>query len=261
MMIRYTLQKSCWLWMMIVAAHTVIADTTVAPTGLMTNLLTKPENSVITTAVPAFSWVVPMRVPDDVQTAYQLAVASSPALLENEQADLWDSGKVEAGNSLHVAYAGSPLRSASTYYWKVRIWNKSGEMSAYSEVQQFHIGDAGREKRWPGESRWVQLDTGSGGEKMWTFEDRPPIEYHPAYPVRVDRKSDGDWFIAFERAGFANVALTLNWKVAPGNRTDTTLQIRIGEKNVGDSIDAEPGGGVIYREYPLSIKAGTHTYH
>src|SRR5690606_31614251 len=83
----------------------------------------------------------------------------------------------------------------------------------------------------------------------------------PAYPVRVDRKSDGDWFIAFERAGFANVALTLNWKVAPGNRTDTTLQVRIGEKNVGDSIDAKPGGGVIYREYPLSISAGTHTYY
>src|SRR3546814_246517 len=96
---------------------------------------------------------------------------------------------------------------------------------------------------------------------MWTFEDQPPIQYHPAYPIRLDRQTDGDWFIAFERAGFANVALTLNWKVAPGDRTDTTLQIRIGEKNVGDSIDTEPGGGVIYREYPLAIKAGSHTYH
>src|SRR5690606_34234635 len=126
MMIRYTLQKSCWLWMMIVAANTVIADTTVAPTGLMTNLLTKPENSVITTVVPTFSWVVPTMEPNDFQTAYQLVVASSPALLENEQADLWDSGKVGAGNSLHVAYAGSPLSSASTYYWKVRVWNRNG---------------------------------------------------------------------------------------------------------------------------------------
>src|SRR5690606_28383378 len=214
----HRLQKLWVLVVMMVAVQVAMADTIIAPTGLMTNLLTKPEKSVITTAVPTFSWVVPTMEPNDFQAAYQLLVASSSALLENGQADFWDSGKIEAGNSLHVVYAGSPLSSASTYYWKVRTWNKSGEMSAYSEVQQFHIGDAGREKRWPGESRWVQLDTGSGGEKMWTFEDRPPIEYHPAYPVRVDRKSDGDWFIAFERAGFANVALTLNWKVAPGNR-------------------------------------------
>ncbi|MGV3763611.1 alpha-L-rhamnosidase-related protein [Parapedobacter sp.] len=245
---------------MMVTVQVAMADTIVAPTGLMTNLLTKPEESVITTLVPTFSWIVPTQQPDDVQTAYQVLVASSPAELEKGQADLWDSGKIKAGNSLHIAYAGADLSSYHTYYWKVRIWNKGGKASAYSEVQQFHIGDAVREKQWPWESRWVQLDTG-GTEKMWTFEDRPPIQYHPAYPIRVDRKPDGEWFIAFERAGFANVALTLDWKVAPGERTDTTLQVRIGEKNVGDSIDAEPGGGVIYNEYPLSIRAGTHTYY
>ncbi|MEC3880487.1 alpha-L-rhamnosidase C-terminal domain-containing protein [Parapedobacter sp. 10938] len=233
---------------------------TVKPTGLMTNLLTNPQKSVITTSVPVFSWIVPTLERNDYQTAYQLLVASSPALLEQGRPDLWNSGKTEDGNSLHVAYTGDPLDSHTVYYWQVRTWNKSGTASAYSEIQQFHIGDAGREKRWPGESRWVQLDTGQG-EKIWTFEDRAPIQYHPAYPIQVDRKSEGDWFIAFERAGFANVALTLNWKVGPGQRTDTTLQVRIGEKNVGDSIDAKPGGGVIYREYPLSIHAGTDTYY
>src|SRR5690606_33859140 len=157
--------------------------------------------------------------------------------LDAGKADLWDSGKVEEENPLHVAYAGKPLKPHTTYYWKVRVWNRSGKGSAYSKIQQFHIGDALRERQWPGESRWGQLDT-----------------------TQLKRKPNGTWFVAFERAGFANVALTLNWKTAPGDRKDTTLTVRIGEKNVGDSIDAKPGGGVIYREYPLRIKAGRHTY-
>lgn len=236
------------------------ADTILAPTGLMTNLLTKPEKAVITSLVPTFSWIVPTREPDDYQTAYQLLLASSPTLLEADKSDVWDSGKAGDGNALHVPYGGKSLESPKTYYWKVRIWNKSGKVSAYSEIQQFHIGDARRTKQWPGESRWVQLDTAQGRE-MWTFEDRPPIQYHAAYPVHVNRKSNGTWFVAFERAGFANVALTLNWKTAPEDRKDTTLMVRIGEKNAGDSIDTKPGGGVIYREYPLSIQAGMHTYY
>src|SRR3546814_697918 len=186
----YRLQKLWGLVILMVTVQVTMAGTIVAPTGLMTNLLTKPENSVITTPVPVFSWIVPTQVTNDIQTAYQVVVASSSEFLENGQADLWDSGKVEAGNNLHIAYAGSPLSSASTYYWKVRVWNKDGKVSAYSEVQQFHIGDTVREKQWPSESRWVQLDTGSGGEKMWTFEDRPPIQYHPAYTLRLDRPTD-----------------------------------------------------------------------
>ncbi|MFC7523720.1 alpha-L-rhamnosidase C-terminal domain-containing protein [Parapedobacter sp. GCM10030251] len=260
------LKKFCWLGMTVCMIHIVdtvqaaTADTIVAPTGLMTNLLTKPEKAVITTLVPTFSWIVPQKEDNDRQTAYQLLVASSPVALERSNPDVWDSGKIESRNALHVAYAGHPLKPHTTYYWKVRIWNKSGEPSAYSEVQQFHIGDALREKQWPGESRWVRLDTAQGKE-MWTFEDRPPIQYHPAYPVHVSRKQNGTWFMAFERAGFANVALTLSWKAAPDDRTDTTLMVRIGEKSAGDSIDTKPGGGVIYEEYPLSIKAGTHTYY
>lgn len=46
-----------------------------------------------------------------------------------------------------------------------------------------------------------------------------------------------------------------------GRKKDTLISVRIGEKSVGDSIDKKPGGGVIYREYPLRIKAGTVQYN
>lgn len=230
-----------------------------APAGLMTNLLTEPEVAVITTQTPSFSWIVPTSRNGDDQTAYQVLVASSPALLGNGRPDCWDSGKVPGEQSLHIRYGGKTLLPHATYYWMVRVWNRSGAVSPYSGVQRFNIGDAMRKQQWPGESRWVQLDTGRS--MMWTFEDRPPVQYHRASPVMVRRKPGGTWFIAFERAGFANAAITLQWNARRQENRDTTIMVRLGEKSVGDSIDAKPGGGVIYREYPLSITAGKRTYH
>ncbi|MFC3198875.1 alpha-L-rhamnosidase C-terminal domain-containing protein [Parapedobacter deserti] len=236
-----------------------MADPIEAPTGLMTNLLSAPEKSVITTLEPRFTWVVPAQENGDYQTAYQVLVASAPALLEAGTPDLWDSGQVEDSNALYIAYAGDPLKPNTAYYWRVRVWNRSGQASSYSGIQRFNTGDTGRSKAWPGESRWVRLDT-ARESGMWTFEDRPPIQYHSAYPIGLKRKANGTWFVAYDRAGFANVALTLDWKARPGERKDTTLLVRVGEKSAGDSIDAKPGGGVIFQEYPLTIRAGTHTY-
>ena len=255
-----TILRITGTWIFIFFIQTAGAAPLPPPTGLMTNLLTKPEKSLMTTLKPAFSWVLPHASDNDHQTAYQLLVASTPELLEADKGDLWNSGKVMGSTSLHIPYAGKPLQPHTTYHWKVRVWNSTDSVSGYSERQTFHIGDAMRSKQWPGESRWVQLDTGEG-TGFWTFEDRPPIQYHPAYPIRINRRADGNWFVAFERAGFANVALTLNWKASPKGSNDTTILVRIGEKNVGDSIDVHPGGGVIYQEYPLPIRAGTHTYY
>ncbi|MDX1284744.1 MAG: hypothetical protein R3182_07030, partial [Draconibacterium sp.] len=44
-------------------------------------------------ANPSFSWMLPVGV--QLQTAYSIAVASSPDLLPGN-ADLWESGKVES---------------------------------------------------------------------------------------------------------------------------------------------------------------------
>ena len=60
------------------------------------------------------------------QTAYQVLVASSEKLLKNDTGDLWDSGKVESDQSVHVEYAGKPLESRMRCYWKVRVWTGSG---------------------------------------------------------------------------------------------------------------------------------------
>ena len=61
------------------------------------------------------------------QTAYQVLVASSEALLQRDEGDLWDSGKVESSQSTHVEYAGKPLTSRMQCYWKVRVYGEDGD--------------------------------------------------------------------------------------------------------------------------------------
>ncbi|RYG65771.1 hypothetical protein EON80_16710, partial [bacterium] len=90
----------------------------------------KPRLSWITTA-PARGWM---------QSAYQIQVASTPALLQNNKPDLWDSGKVSSAQSLNVSYNGKALASGTKAFWKVRVWDKAGQPTAYSPAQSWQMG-------------------------------------------------------------------------------------------------------------------------
>ena len=61
------------------------------------------------------------------QTAYQILVASSEALLKKDQGDLWDSGKVVSEQSVLVEYHGKSQGSWKQCHWKVRVWTAKDE--------------------------------------------------------------------------------------------------------------------------------------
>ncbi len=68
-------------------------------------------------ARPRLSWILHSAQPDrraQRQSAYQILVASTEDRLRAGQGDLWDSGRVETDQSVHVAYAGAGLRSGTT---------------------------------------------------------------------------------------------------------------------------------------------------
>ncbi len=81
---------------------------------------------------PRLSWMIQSPTRGQLQTAYQILVASSPEKLAKDQGDLWDSGKVASDESGHVVYAGQPLVSREAAYWKVQIWDGSAKPSGYS---------------------------------------------------------------------------------------------------------------------------------
>lgn len=83
-------------------------------------------------ARPQLSWMLEARERNQKQSAYQILVASTPALLEANQGDLWDSGQIQSSESAHVTYAGTALTSRLRCYWKVRVWDASGNASDWS---------------------------------------------------------------------------------------------------------------------------------
>ena len=237
-----------------------VAHAAPAPSGLLCNLLAHPEKTVITDPRPGLGWIVNSDLQDDVQTAYQILIASSPEALTAQRGDQWDSGKVASAQSINVAYQGKALAPNQAYWWAVRTWNKNGEASPYSVAQRFNTGAfATASRRWPGESRWVQMKD-EGGAPRWTLEDRHPIAYHEVAPAGLIKKENGDTFIDFGRAAFATIRLTVAWQPPAGAPREALLGLNVGEKRKGDGIDPKPGGGVIFRKYQLPLTPGRREY-
>ncbi|MDR3677653.1 MAG: family 78 glycoside hydrolase catalytic domain [Acidobacteriota bacterium] len=92
------------------------------------------------------------------QTAYQVLVATSPEKLRAQDGDLWNSGKVDSGNSIQVEYAGKALASRTHCWWKVRAWDQSGTPSAWSEPGTWSMGIR-HASDWDG--HWIGGSTGA----------------------------------------------------------------------------------------------------
>lgn len=89
---------------------------------------------------PRLSWILASDRRGEMQTAYQILVASSAELLNADTGDLWDSGKVVSDADSQVSYAGKPLISRQCCYWKVRIWDRDGKPSGWSSVAFWTMG-------------------------------------------------------------------------------------------------------------------------
>ena len=74
------------------------------------------------------------------QTAYRVLAASSSALLNANQGDLWDSGKVVSGQIDQVPYAGRTPASEQAVFWKVSVWDQSGMASPWSQAAVWTMG-------------------------------------------------------------------------------------------------------------------------
>lgn len=224
-----------------------------APSGLMTDLLSYPESAVITDPQPHFSWIVAGG--ESMQTNYQILVASDEEMLEQSRGDIWDSRKVESGQSVSVPYSGSQLKENSAYWWKVRTWDQNATESDYSLPQKFNTGIfSGAERKWPGESHWVELEV--NGKTEYVYENRHSIRYHEIEPVSVERNADGNQFITFEKAAFGALKLTVE---SPEN--SDTIIVHLGEDVMdGNKVNKKPGGSITYDKVKVALKSGQTEY-
>lgn len=94
----------------------------------------------IGTEQPVFSYQLTAREPEQFQSAYQILAATQKELLDGQNADLWDSGKTDGRRNFGIRYQGRPLKSRQRIYWKVRVWDKNGNVSAWSETAFWEMG-------------------------------------------------------------------------------------------------------------------------
>ncbi len=103
---------------------------------------------------PRLNWKIESNERDVEQSAYEVCVATSIKGLSLPTA-YWRSGKVLSEESIQIEYDGAPLKSGERLYWRVRVWDRSGRVSRWSDVAWWEMGLLESEQ-WDG-AEWITV--------------------------------------------------------------------------------------------------------
>lgn len=111
-----------------------------SPVQLTCEYLVNPP--VVDVPQPRLSWInlAAQGERGQYQKAFQIQVATSRQLLDKDQADAWDTQKVDSDQSFLIKYAGKELSSTVTYWWRVRVWDPQDIVSEWSEPASWGMG-------------------------------------------------------------------------------------------------------------------------
>lgn len=122
-------------------------------------------NPFIDTREPVLSWRLNDPREGAAQSAWRVMAASTPEKLAAGEGDLWDSGKVTSDQSVLVPYAGKPLTSRQRVHWKVKVWEKDGGESEWSEPAFWEMGLL-TDQDWEG-AQWIAAREHEAWEQDW----------------------------------------------------------------------------------------------
>ena len=151
----------------LISAFLTATTATAAPGGLSADRLTvdgKADPLNVTGQQSTLGWQLETHAAGVVQSAYRVAVATSPQLLAHDRPDVWDSGKVASPASVGVRYGGPDLDAGQRYYWKVRVWDGHGASSGWSRTATWDTALAGPAD-WKG-AQWITPDRSAG--RSWS---------------------------------------------------------------------------------------------
>lgn len=101
-------------------------------------------------ANPRLRWRLEDNRNGALQRGYQIIVSTDSLSLVKETKVFWDSGK-KLSSSMLISYDGPTLQPQTTYYWKVKIWDKDG-LPSISKIASFETGMLKMEN-WKG--KWI----------------------------------------------------------------------------------------------------------
>ncbi|MEN3323119.1 glycoside hydrolase family 78 protein [Mariniflexile soesokkakense] len=131
------MKKILQYFVILLFSFSTVAQNEIKLSNLQCEMLVNPLG--IDVLQPRLSWQIITDKSEVEQTTYQILVASSAEKLASNNADLWDSGKVESNASVNVIYAGKKLNGKDEAYWKVKISTNRGE-TQWSEIAYWSMG-------------------------------------------------------------------------------------------------------------------------
>ncbi len=169
------MKKLLSLIIALVAGCSVIAAATISPAELRCEYEKSP---LLERQNPRLQWINlnPKLKQGARQTAYRIRVATTP---EGFNDAVWDTGKVYSSQSTFVSYKGEPLRSRTSYWWQVMVWDENDDPSAWSEVAHWHMGIMD-EHEWQG--KWI----GAPWQGEQSYDSRSTMEFEPAPLLRKE---------------------------------------------------------------------------
>lgn len=177
----------------------------------------------IGTTFPGLSWKIKSEINGTVQQAYQILAASDSILLNENSADLWNSGKVSSAASVFIPWKGKKLSARSVVYWKVKTWNRSDEVSEWSNVTGFSVGLLAAND-W--DASYIGLPRNAGNPESPLLRTRFKVSgkaekrliyinslgYHEVF---INGKKVGDGVLTPAVSQFNKTSLSLTYDVAP----------------------------------------------
>ncbi|MDD4922076.1 MAG: glycoside hydrolase family 78 protein [Bacteroidales bacterium] len=155
----------CYLGFLLFLCVSTFALGNTTVTNLVCEYHTNPIG--IDIVKPRFSWQISTTESNVKQKAYEIRVAGTPENL-GKKSSLWNSGKIEADQSLNVEYQGTPLKSMQRAYWQVRIWDGNNKATDWSKPAYWETGILDS-ATWT--AKWITMPNGNKLGQCYYFRN------------------------------------------------------------------------------------------
>ncbi len=181
---------------------------------------------------PRMSWKINGAGKNILQNAYAIRVATAPDF--SAKSLVWESGKINADESILQPYGGPALTSGKRYHWQVKVWDNQKRESAWSPAAYWEMGLLNTAD-W--KAQWIEptQDTTRGLPARMLRKDftlnkqvknaRAYVTSHGMYELRLNGKKVGDQVLM---PGWTNYNERLQYQVY-----DVTPLLQQGANAVG----------------------------
>ena len=121
---------------------------------------------------PRFTWQLKSKEPGISQNAVQIVVGTNAEDVARGKGDVWQSGTM-LSTTIPMVYAGPQLQPFTRYFWSVKVQNRDGGWSPFSEVAMFETGMM-QQENWRGD--WIS-DT-------WDYNVKPAPYFRKEFAVQ-----------------------------------------------------------------------------